>query len=414
MSGPQNRRKPPKTRTTGYLRSNKPLDGTLRMPPKQASDATFVPRLGFKPSEGAIELSNIGRSLAEAPDEMAIFLDNNIWDHAMDPDLWPAILSRKRGVYVVPGVRLELEPWRLRYPEFIGCKAVSERQAPIELLEVPTDEVDRRALNHYVSLLLQRRRAFEYFAARYTELHGREPTRSERVEGVQKIFGERALLLAFKDGKEVTPDPRATDEYLVCAAAAHGLATGEPTVILTRDQDVLEQFYKLWWFLDTHYRAMLLADDYAADRMFYDHHPIPRTEFTQDQFELRDDEFLLDMGNDRMQRCLPQAFTFVSQECWLIQPDELTKLTFGAETNMHRLLKTKGQTAGRVSNRIGTRNLHAYLGATLLERVNPHIVTNCVGVVHDRALTVQDAVTIPLIDILYALHSKERFTRFEK
>jgi hypothetical protein len=383
------------------------------MPSRQANDPTFVPRLGFKPTEGAIDLRNIGRSLAEAPDDVAIFLDNNIWDLAMDPDLWPALLSRKRGVYVIPGVRSELEPWRLRHPDFIGSRAVSERTAPIELLGVPTDEIDRCALNYYASLLLQRRRAFEYFAARFVELHGREPTQNETVEGVQRVFGERALLMAFKDGKVVTPDPRATDEYLVCAAAAHGLATGEPTIILTRDQDVLEQFYKLWWFLDTHYRAMLLADEYADDKMAYDHHAIPTTEHTRSQFELRDDEFLLDMGNDRMQRCLPADFTFVSEECWLVQKDALTKMTFGAETNMHRLWRTKGETRGRVSNRIGERNLHAYLGATLLEAVNPHIIANCVGVVRDRVLKVQDSVTIPLIDILYALFSKERFTRFE-
>lgn len=43
-------------------------------------------------------------------------------------------------------------------------------------------------------------------------------------------------------------DSRATDESLVYFAAEHALRTGQQTVVLTKDQDVMEQFYKLWWF----------------------------------------------------------------------------------------------------------------------------------------------------------------------
>jgi hypothetical protein len=402
-----------KNRTLNFLASDNRVDGTELVPRSVADDPTFVHRLSFKTSESPLDLDELSRTIATIPSNVAIFLDNNIWDLSLASDVWPALLSRERGIYVVPGVRIELEPWRKKNRQFIGSKAVQEKRSPLHLLDLPTDELDRRALIHYTSLLLQRRHAFLYFAANFERINGRVPDTSEIVAGVQKLYGQRALLMAYKDGRAVVPDRRATDEYLVCAAAAHGLATGEPTVVLTQDQDVMEQFYKLWWFLDTHYRAMLLADAYVDDPLKYKHLPIPKTKVTSSQFKLEDDEFLLDFGNRRMRRFLPKSFSFVSQECWLLKK-KLTRIVFGAEREMYRLWQTKGSTGGLVSERLGQRNLHAYLGATILERVNSQLIANCVAVVRDKTLEVSDSVTIPLLDITYALFSNEHFTRLKR
>ncbi len=54
-------------------------------------------------------------------------------------------------------------------------------------------------------------------------------------------------------------DSRATDESLVFETVANGIRSGRPSLLLTRDRDLLEQFYKLCWLIDTHYRAMLIA-----------------------------------------------------------------------------------------------------------------------------------------------------------
>ena len=53
------------------------------------------------------------------------------------------------------------------------------------------------------------------------------------------------------------------DEELVVWSILHALVTGNETMILTRDSDVLEQFYKAIYLLDTHYHSMLIADRYA-------------------------------------------------------------------------------------------------------------------------------------------------------
>src|SRR5216684_1224101 len=104
---------------------------------------------------------------------------------------------------------------------------------------------------------------------KFREEQERDPSPDEMMAGVQRTFSERGLALAHKDGRSVVLDKWATDESLVYLAAAHALETGRPTVILTKDQDVLEQFYKLWWFLDTHYRAMLMAEHYSRNRFAF-------------------------------------------------------------------------------------------------------------------------------------------------
>jgi hypothetical protein len=266
---------------------------------------------------------------------------------------------------------------------------------------------------YYTSLLAVRRDLLRLHAAKFLEIHGRSPTPSESIAGIQHVYGERALSLVHKQGQDAPLDRRATDEYLVYAAAAHCLSTGEPTLILTQDQDVMEQFYKLWWFLDTHYRAMLLADEYVSDPFKYPHYELPRTAVTENQFEF-DGALLVDRGPRRMRGVLPPFSTFASAECWLISGHG-TRLVFGAERQMERLLDIKGRTAGLVSEDLRGRNLHAYLGGTLLERTNPRIVQNCVAIVRDHAwITPEPQVRLALLDIQYALFGNERVTLLKR
>lgn len=386
------------------------MDGTEAIPARLSEDPTFVSRLSYKAREIPIGIEELSRGISAIPSEAALFLDSNIWDLSFGSTLWPALLSRDGPAYVIPSVRLELDSWIKRHPRFVGSIAVSERKDPIQLLDVPQDPNEAAAYVYYVSLLQQRRFAFALFAARFEEIEGRVPTDGEVVEGVQRIYGQRTLSLVRKHGGTRTVDKWATDESLVYLAALHGLTTGEPTIVLTQDQDVLEQFYKLWWFLDTHYRAMLLAQEYVRDPLKYRHYPIPNTAVVRDFFE-SDECFLLDRGSGRMREVLPPTFSFVSQECWLLGR-KLTRMVFGAERGMRRLLDVKGRTGGLVSADLQGRNLHAYLGATMLERIDPKIVQNCVAVANDKSVEMGDgAARLAFLDITYALFSNERFTR---
>lgn len=158
---------------------------------------------------------------------------------------------------------------------------------------------------------------------------------------------------------------------------------------------------------------MLMADACAADPLAFRHLPIPQTMTTRNQFRLHDDAFLLDFGSRRMNKFLPKRHNFVSQECWLLKRG-VTQLVFGAEREMWRLCEIKGLTGGLVSERLGGRNLHSYLGGTMIDKVNPHLVANCAAVVRDKTLDVTESVSISLLDVTYALFSNERFTRLTR
>ena len=209
-----------------------------------------------------------------------------------------------------------------------------------------------------MALLSVRRRATELARSEFQREHGRDPAPDEErrlLDRVQRRLGERGRLLATK------PVGNYTDEALVYLAIEHALTTGRQTLIMTRDADVEEQFFKLVWLIDTHYRAMLLADRYVERQSGPD-----RTRAVPDSvlddpdgpFEPRDavmferDLHLLDV--------LPEDFHFVGVGC-LNAGVYSSLLSFGAETEMARLLRVKDATGGLSSDRLGGRNLHAWL-----------------------------------------------------
>jgi hypothetical protein len=400
-----------KNRIINFFTTKSRLDGIERVP-NRSHDPTLIHRLSFKHYENSSDVEKFSRAISTVPTNVAFFLDTNMWDAKLDSQLWPVLLDRGGALYVAPSVTIELEEWAKRNRHLLCSVAYLERRNPLILLGLPTDEVDLSAYVYYTSLLHERRSAITHFTGRFSAIYGRTPTDDEVVEGVQRLYGQRGLALVHKHGRRVRTDPWATDESVVYSAAAHSLRTGEPTVILSQDQDVLEQFYKLWWFLDTHYRAKLMADEFVLNPSAYERSPMPDTAVTRNFFEA-DDGFLLNRGNRRMREVLPLNRIPVTPECWLIGKS-LVRMSFGAEREMSRLLDVKGETGGLVSADLGGRNLHAYLGGALLDRVDPNIVQNCIAVVRDNAIDVWDGrARLAHLDITYSLFSNERFTRLE-
>jgi hypothetical protein len=387
------------------------MDGTEEVPPHLHDDPTWVHRLGFKPSDGTISLTDLAVSIAGLPTSSAVFLDNNIWDLRFENDVWPALLATDAKVYMIPSVRLELEPWRVRHPSFIGSAAVTKGENLI-LLDLPEEGPNRAVFTYYVSLLRQRRNAFGFYSSRFKEIRGRDPSQQELVEGVQRIYGQRGLGLVRKGGQNNGSDKWFADEALVFSAAWHSLCTGEPAIVLTQDQDVLEQFYKLWWFIDTHYRGMLMAKEYAAEPNRYPRSALPETAVTKTFFNLSE-SFMINRGSGRMREVLPKSCSPVVPECWLLNPTRgsLTRLAFCAEVEMIQLLQEKGATGGLVSSSLDGHNLHPYLGGTFLETVDPAIVRDCIAIVEDSSIEVDNGSTrLAHLDITYALFNNERFT----
>jgi len=399
-----------KNRTLHHLTSRsigRGFDGLEELPADLVNDPTFVRRLSFKGGELDWDSGTLAREIAEAPEEVAFFVDSSMWDLAMDPAVWKALLGRHDSVYVIPNVRMELADWVTRHPTFVPAKALTAESSLVDYA-VPFTEANkfgRNALTYYVSLLQWRRRAASAVKLLKEQELGRIVSTEEVTAAVQRQLGQRGLLLVHKDGRRTAFDQWATDECLTYCAAEHGIRTGRPTVLLTKDHDILEQFYKLWWFLDTHYRAMLMADEYVADPFRHRHYPLPDVPMLEQAFDPKDG-FLLDRGPSRMNAVLPDRFTFVAVECWILGR-RLTRLTFGAEKEMHRLLEVKGQTGGLVSAGLRGRNLHPWLAPLPLRE---HL-RSCAAVVYDRRQALSDGEThLALFDIWHAMNTHERFS----
>jgi hypothetical protein len=397
-------------RTWRYLRGRsekRGYNGEEFVPRSLLTDPTFVKRLSYRMfASNAEGREHLADDIAEVAPEVSFFLDTNIWGRNLEDTVWLSLLGRRDSVYVIPSVRLELQGWISRNSGYIGSRAILEKNPNLIVQGLPPTESDEMTAYMYYAYLLQsRRRAFHIYGVQFREEEGRDPSPEELMVGVQRTFGERGLALAHKDGRPIALDKWATDESLVYLAAAHALETGRPTVVLTKDQDVLEQFYKLWWFLDTHYRAMLMAEYYARNRFAFPIESFPSVRHARKLFDLRNG-LLVNMGPQRMNAVLPREPTFVSVECWLVGK-EMTRLTFGAETGMYRLLKIKGATGGLVSDQLEGRNLHPWLAPLPLGDK----IADCVGVVYDRTVEAAGSrARVGMFDITHAVNNHERFS----
>jgi hypothetical protein len=99
---------------------------------------------------------------------------------------------------------------------------------------------------------------------------------------------------------------------------------------------------------------------------------------------------------------------FVSAECWLVR-NEMMRLTFGTETNMHRLLQVKGSTGGLVSVKLQGRNLHLWLAPLpIAERLR-----DSVAIARDRTITISGSrAQVGMFALAHAVNTHERFSRF--
>jgi hypothetical protein len=198
-----------------------------------------------------------------------------------------------------------------------------------------------------------------------TKKLGRAPTQDEFNAEVQSRFGERGALLARKGLAGANSPNRLTDEHLVITAVLTAILRGSEVIIVTRDPDVLEQYYKLLCLMKEHYRAMLAAERYASNPATMHFREVPVENdgvhvpaFTGSsilQFETTDVEF---------NPLLPK-FKFVNIYCILLggEPAQMkvTSCTVCAETEMARVLKVKTSTNGLSTDKFNGRTciIHA-------------------------------------------------------
>lgn len=363
------------------------------------------------------EVRELCRTIADIPDDVLFFCDTSLFDDRTDARLYGELLNKEGRIVIVPPVRRELEPWLNSRPTHAVAKAILDEEPSVRFLGLePNDRREQTTAEYYVNLLGFRKRLLTLELARFEEEHGRPPNDNEMRLLAGKFhneIGPRGYLLA-KKGHEAEGSPNFfTDEILVYLAMKTGIETGQDVVIMSKDEDILEQFYKLQWLLDTHYRSMLFADAYAAAPSRFVTRPMP----TDDVSQLRGTF----VGNDNLlverslqfivgdaSPILPPYCHPVIVHCWIVG-DKLTQMAFCAEQEMKRLLYTKSVTSGLNTYKFGEKNCHLWLAPLNV----PDTLRGCAAIACDNRQE-SGLVRIPLLDVNQAVFTGERFMHGNK
>jgi hypothetical protein len=336
--------------------------------------------------------------------------DANMFIAETDDGIWEALLAAQNRLVLTKPVFDELDLW-LRSPshnqrlhQAVVAAINGDARSPVQLVDVPRKgTTDATVVDYYVNLLGFRKQAGAIADEKLKERLGRPPTPQELSNYCKDVLGIRGQLLARKGSECKTPGHLLNDELMVVLAILGAVCRGHEVAILTRDEDVFEQFYKALWLIDTHYRGMLLAEAYSRDPLQF---PTQRaTDHGGEAFE--GDLILIRKPSDTLLELLHANWTPAHLHCWLFR-DTLTQLSFCAEREMQKLFAIKATTAGKNTDLLQGQNCHIYLGDRFVE-----LVGNWAAIGKDLTTSVPDAaVELSVVDINLSLLSTEKFTRF--
>jgi hypothetical protein len=343
-------------------------------------------------------------STLAAERDVSVYCDNSAFSDNAPPELWEVLLQEPGRLVVTPRVWAELREYLARRQTHPVRIAIGREDTAIRIHNEPESGAPgKRAFDYYTGLLAARRNALEFARVEFRREQGRDPGPQEQVDlqtKVQKYFGARGLLLAKKAPGMMT------DEALVYLAAENAVTTGKQTIVLTRDADVEEQFLKLLWLIDTHYRGLLLADRYRETPDAFTSRPTPAKAQNEPGWPF-EEAHLIERSAD-MRDILPRRFHPVGIAC-IYADVYYSQLNFMAETEMGRLLRIKDETGGLSTDCLQGRNIHASLSP-----VPTGGTRDCAAVVRDKRLPVgKDGATVALLDIMQALSPVETFSDFE-
>ncbi len=399
--------------TTRYVNENQKRPDFVRTrvnandaPPNRDSVARLTYRGFRKPLPFRFQdLAN--RAVNSALPNHAYFLDTCFVKKEVPQQCWDALLSKT--ICITPWIDYELREWR-RDPR-INCsfhaayeQGRSDQDQRFVFLSPQTDDPDlASAISHYVSLLCFRKDIFRSMRDQLKADTGQQPSDDQVHREVQKLVRERGMTIATK-GRDDEEKPNFTaDEDLIVRAFVFALTTGRDVTVLTRDKDLSEQFFKLQYLIDTHYRSFLLANAFADQPLNFRRYDDPNSKFEMHGFESIE-IYQMPAGMD--DRVLPDDYQFVNVHVDRIidSGSDLYHSAFGfsAETKMEEMLRVKGRTKGLNTEALGGKNLHRCIHPNLQKTFG-----NCVGVVEDR-FVISESNRWSLTDVQMVLAPCER------
>ncbi len=364
-------------------------------------DRTFIPRLTARLSEPPFKPEMLVRAVHMS--RHAIFCDTSIFDFDIPTEAWAELLGSGQLI-IIPAVISELEPWLARNASHPMSEPILSRDPRLQFPErMGVPDTVRHGANFYLNLLVRRKQTSLLVEHQLAATLNRSPTREEVIGEVQRQYGERGWLLGKKGMSSDFSSLSHADEELVCWSFAHALHSGTPTALLTKDKDVLEQYYKLWNLLDLDYRNMLLGDSYATAFSYYRPQRLVLDEpALGDIFEDSPDNVWFERPANLEETVLPDESDFVVVSCWRVGK-KLSQLSVCLDREMKRLLGVKGATGGLNSDRFGKRNSHLTLWPL---PVSQRLQTIAV-IAKEHRVGLGDSMTLGILDFARALATNE-------
>jgi hypothetical protein len=329
----------------------------VRAPPKGPPNTQQVRRLSWNCQSDAFHPEALAEAINRVPD-VAYFCDANLFIGPTDDRIWHSLLAEKR-IFLIPQIAEELQ-WWLANPKYnliahahvksLFDGAEDSKISPLTLPDPPLIQ----AIEYYVNLLGFRKHLAPLL---HLQLQNEgKPSDSLSVNTqLQQMVGERGFHIGTQSQKCKVPDHLFNDECLVVAAFVWAIQNGQDVVILTKDEGLLDQFRKALWLLDMHFRAMLLAEDYASRTSDYETRLLPN-ELPK---MFNDKEMLMiRKPSDWVDELLPKEFELATVSCIWMNDAATTQMTFCADRNMARLFRVKSETNGLSTNRLAGRNCH--------------------------------------------------------
>ncbi|WP_397568350.1 hypothetical protein [Schlesneria sp. T3-172] len=353
--------------------------------------------------------------------DAVFFLDTCFLRAPLDERVWQALLSKQIAISKM--VNEELESW-LTSPgsdETLAEQVRSRIEDASDRIirNFSWDDYKQHAYNYYISLLLLRKLKGKQWAIEFEQINGRLPTKEEFFPGFKqtdRTFGDRAARMAWKGFCDYEKDNYAADEQTVVMAVLHGLMTGRETMILTRDHDLMDQFYKLIFLIDTHYRSMLFASKYVADPEQY-HTQQKQTvcegypDFFNDRFVGKNDIFINPNlpTETSWNSLLPAESQTVMVGCiWFGDGPSLLQvadMSFCADREMAEVLRTKVKTSGLSTEVCQGKNCHIWPSPELQKQLGP-----CVAIAEDKFVNYHPGIPpYRVLDMIHVMRSNEGF-----
>lgn len=208
--------------------------------------------------------------------------------------------------------------------------------------------------DYYVQLLSVRKRVGIRVAK---DLHAelvREPTEIELRNRLQRDFDTRIVPIAFKGWEGRGKRNFMADEELVVSAVITAIMTGQHTMVITRDNDVFDQFTKLFELIVADYFCLRFADVLR----YNPNTPMQPTLIEHEEFTITDSVVI---SRDDMEGLPPYEHTPVHCFCALVgshcTDPKISIAGYCLEKEMNRLLLTKTETGGKNTSHFPGKNV---------------------------------------------------------